>query len=102
MEIAEFFDDLGVFEMDTDEIVVVTAAFDGRPFDDVIGGSAEWIAHVGLLEDFFLAGPGAAIDDELVAGEVFVLGAVDDFEEAEIDGVGKGDAVIEVPGRSDG
>ena len=86
-----------MLEVDADEIVIVTAALDGRPFDDVIGGCTEWVAHVGLLEDFFLASAGAAIGDELVAGEVFVLGAVDDFQEAEIDGVGEGDAVIQIP-----
>ena len=38
-----------------------------------------------------------AIDDELFGGEVRVFGAVDDVEEAEFDGIGDGDTVVEIP-----
>jgi len=98
MEVAELLDDLGVFEVDADDVVVVTAAFDGGPVDDVVGGSAEGVAEVGLLKDFFLASASTAVGDELFGGEVFLLGAVDDGEEAEIEGVGEGDAEVEIPG----
>ena len=77
--------------MDAFDLVIGAAAFDGGPLDDVVGGGAERVAHVGLLEDFFGAGAGAAIGEELVGGEVGAVGAVDDVEEAEFDGVGHGD-----------
>ncbi len=96
--LAEELDDLSVFEMEAFDLVVVAATFDGGPFDDVIGGGTKGVAHVGLLEDFFGTGTGAAIGDELVGGEVFALGAVDDVEEAELDGIGDGYAVVEIPG----
>src|SRR5262245_22081691 len=48
----EAFDDIVVFEMDTDEVVIVSAAFDGGPFDDVIAGGTGGVAHVGLFENF--------------------------------------------------
>jgi hypothetical protein len=50
-----------------------------------------------LLEDLFEAGAGAAIGDELIGGQGGIAGAVDDVEEAELDGVGDGDAEVEVP-----
>src|SRR5215475_1872975 len=98
MEVAELLHDLGVFEVDADDVVVVAAAFNGGPVDDVVGGSAERVAHVSLLKDFFLASAGAAVSNELFGGEVFVLGAVDDGEEAELDGIEEGDAEVEIPG----
>src|SRR5437879_5517768 len=54
-ELAELLDDLVVFEVEAGEVVVVTAAFDGAPVHDVIGGGAEGVAEVGLLEDFLMA-----------------------------------------------
>ena len=38
-----------------------------------------------------------AIGNELFGGELRVFGAVDDVEEAEFDGVGHGDAEVEIP-----
>ena len=40
-----------------------------------------------------------AIGNELFGGEVRIFGAVDDVEEAEFDGVGHGDAEVQIPGR---
>ena len=97
IEFAKEPQDLIVFEMDALDFVIVPATFDGGPFDDVIGGGTKGVAHVGLLEDFFGAGTGAAVGDELIGGEVFALGAVDDVEEAEFDGVGESDPVVKVP-----
>jgi hypothetical protein len=34
----------------------------------------------------------------LFRGKAFALGAVDDVQQAEFDGIGHGDAVVEVPG----
>ena len=86
------------FEVEAVDGVLVAAAFDGGPFDDVGGGGAEGIAHVGLLVDLFGAGAGETIGEELVGGEVCAFGAVDDIEEAVFNGVGHSDAEVEVPG----
>ena len=74
-EFAEAFDDLVVFEVEAFDFVINAATFDGGPFDD---GSAagNGVAHVGLLEDLFEAGAGAAVGDELVGGEGGVAGTV--------------------------
>ncbi len=98
MEDAELLLDVVGFEVDAVDVVVGAAAFDGGPFDDVAGGGAERVAEIGLLEDFFGTGASAAIGDELVSGEARVLGVVDDVEEAEFNGIGHGDAEVEVPG----
>ena len=84
--------------MDAFDGVIGAAAFDSGPLDDGSGRGAQRVAHVGLLEDFLGTGPGAAISEELFSGEMGALGAVDDIEETEFDGVGHGDAVVEVPG----
>ena len=98
-ELGKFLEDLFGFEMDALDGVILPAAFDGAPLDDVIARGAQWIAEVGLLEDFFVAGAGAAIGNELAGGEVGFLDAVDEVEESQLDGVGDGDTVVEVPRR---
>ena len=85
------------FEVQALDGVVGAATFDGGPFDDVGGGGAERVAHVGLLEDFFGAGTGAGAIEEFIGGEAGALDAVDDVEEAEFEGVGEGDAEIQIP-----
>ena len=50
-----------------------------------------------MLVNFFGAGAGLAIGDELFVGERGAFGAVDDLDEAEFYGVGHGDAEVEVP-----
>ena len=83
--------------MHTFDLVVGAATFDGGPFDN--GSTAgKRVAHVGLLEDLFETGACAAVGEELSGGEVGVAGAVDDVEETEFDGIGDGDAEVEVPG----
>jgi hypothetical protein len=54
------------------------------------------------LEDFIGAGTAAAIGDELIGFEIGVLGAIDDVEEAEFDGVGNRYPVIQVPETVEG
>jgi len=97
-EIAEELADLVGFEVDALDWVIAAAALDGAPFDDVVGGGAERVAHVGLLEDFFVAGAGAAIGQELTGRDLGSTGAVDRIDEAEPDGVGQRDAEVNVPG----
>src|SRR2546426_3940799 len=91
------FDDLTVLEVDTDECVIVATAFDDGPVHDVVGGGAERIAHVALLVDFFLTSARLAIGEELGAAKLSAASAVDDVHEAELDRVGHGDFVIDVP-----
>ena len=98
IELAEELEDLAGFEVNALDLVVIAAAFDGGPLDDRGGGGAERVAHVRLLVNFFGAGTGLAIGDELFRGEARAFGAVDDIEEAEFDGVGHGDLEIEIPG----
>lgn len=86
------------FEVETFDFVVVTAAFNGGPIDDAGRGGTERIAHVRLLVDFFRAGAGAAVGKELDAGKFGAFGAVDDLDDAQLDGVFHGDAEVEVPG----
>jgi hypothetical protein len=64
----------------------------------VAGGGAHGVAEVGLLVDFLGTGAGTAIGEEFVGSETGALGAVDDVEQAELDGIGHRDAVVEVPG----
>src|SRR5438874_3645618 len=87
-ELAELLDDLTVLEVNTNDLVIVAAAFDGGPFDDRIGGGAEGIAHVGLLVNFLGTGTGLAIDDEFLAGKITALSTIDNVEETEFDGIG--------------
>ena len=100
-EFAEVAEDVVGFEVDAFDLVVLAAAFDGGPFDD---GSAagNGVAHVGLLEDLFEAGACAAVGEELISGEGGFARVVDGVEEAEFDGVGDGDAEVEVPGGDGG
>src|SRR5882762_789775 len=86
-----------MFEMDADEIVLEAAAFDDAPVYDMAGFGAHGVTQVALLENFFAQGAGFAIGDELHGGEGGTLDAVDDFEEAEFDGVGESDAVVQIP-----
>jgi len=51
-----------------------------------------------LLENAFTAGTGAAVGEELFARETAAAGFVDAFDEAVFDGVGHGDAEVDVPG----
>src|SRR6266853_2723288 len=96
-EFAEVSANLIGFEMDALDLVVEAAALDCGPFNDGGTGRAKRIAHVGLLKDFFGAGPGAAVGEELFRGKVFVQGPVNHVEEAEFDGVGEGDAEVQIP-----
>ena len=97
-ELAEEAEDLVGFEVNAFDLVIVTATLDGGPVHDAGGGGAEWVAHVGLLIDFLGTGTRLAIGNELFGGEVRIFGAIDDIEEAEFDGVGHGDAEVEIPG----
>ncbi len=94
--VAEAGEDLVVFEVEAFDGVIGAAELDGGPVDDA-GGTREGIAEVGLLEDFFGAGAGAAVGEELVTGKAGAAGAVEGIEEAEVEGVGHGDAVIQIP-----
>ena len=89
--------DLVVVEVEAGYLIVVAAAFDGGPIYDGVGGG-RGVAEVGLFEDFGEAGAGAAVGEELAGLEVGAFGAVDDVEEAEFEGVGHGDAEIQIPG----
>src|SRR5437879_1358176 len=94
IEFAELFEDLIVFEVDANDFVIVTAALDGGPIHQVIGGGALRIAHVGLLKNFLEAGTGLATGDELSGREPGTVDAVDNVNETEFDGIGDGDAVV--------
>jgi hypothetical protein len=67
-KVAEPGQDLAMFEVEAFDGVVGAAEFDGRPIDDT-GGARDGVAQVGLLEDFFGAGAGLAVGEELVASE---------------------------------
>jgi len=101
-ESAELLYDLAVLEMDANDFVIQTAVIEGTPLDDVIGGCTERIAHVRLLKDFLGAGAGRATGNKFFRIEGGIAGAIDDLDETEFDGIGKGDAVVEVPRRDDG
>jgi hypothetical protein len=90
------------FEVDALDFVIGTATFDGAPLDDAAGGGAHGVAQVGLFEDFFVAGAGAAIGEELGGGDFGAAGAVDGIDEAKADGVGEGDAEVDVPRSVEG
>jgi hypothetical protein len=96
-ELAELLEDLLVFEMETGDFVIATAALDDGPIHNVIGGITSGVAHVGLLEYFGQTGARAAIGEELDGSEFSALNAVDDIEQAEFDRVGHGDAVVQIP-----
>jgi hypothetical protein len=98
VEFAEELEELRGFEVEALDGVIGAAAFDGGPVDDGGGGGAERVAHVGLLEDFFGAGAGFGVGEELFGGQLGVLNAIDDVEQAVLDGVGEGEAEIEGPG----
>ena len=90
-------EDLAGFQVDAFERVVEAAAFNRGPTDNISAGGPKWIAHVGLLENLF--GPGArlAVGEELFCREVGALDAIDDVQEAQFNGAGESDAVVEVP-----
>ena len=96
-ELTELFDDLTVLEVDTDEGVIVATAFEDGPVHDVVGGSTERVAHVALLIDFFLTSARLAISEKLGAAKLSAASAVDDVHEAELDGIGHGDAKVQIP-----
>jgi len=96
-EFAELLADLVGFEVGTLDFVVEAAALDGGPFNDGGSGSTERITHVRLLKDFFGTGAGAAVGEELFRGKMFALSAIDEAKKAEFDGVGEGDAEIQIP-----
>ena len=85
------------FEVDAFDFVVGATTFDGGPVDDGCAARNR-VAHVGLLEDLFEACTSAAVGEELGWSKISVAGAIDDGEEAGLDGVGDGDAEVEVPG----
>ncbi len=91
--------DLVSFEVDALDFVISATAFDSAGFDDAAGGSAERIAHVGLLEDFLVASAGAAIGEELRGRDDRATGAVDGVDETEADGIDEGNAEVDVPGK---
>jgi len=82
VDLTKFFQDLVMFQVEADDVVIAATALDDGPIHNVVGGGTEGIAHVGLLEDFLLAGAGAAVGDELRASEGGALDAVDNVEEA--------------------
>ena len=91
-----------MFEVEEDDVVIVTATLDDAPFDDAVGGGAKGIAHVGLLKDSFVASASAAIGEELLRGDFGAAGAVNGVNEAGADGVGEGDFEIQIPGTVEG
>ena len=95
---AEFGLDLSVIEVEALDLVVVAATFDGGPVHDA-GGGGDGVAQVGLFVDFREAGAVAAVGEELDGFETGATGFVDVVEEAEFDGVGHGDAEVQIPGR---
>jgi hypothetical protein len=84
VELAELFEDLVLFEMDADDVVVITATLDGGPIHDVIGRIASRVAHVRLLKNFRQAGASPAISNELIGSKFGALNAVDDVQQAEL------------------
>ena len=97
IELAEALEDLVRFEVESLELVIVAAALDGGPLDDARGGGPEGIAHIGLLIDFFGTGASATIGQELFGREFRAFGAIDDVDDAELDGVRHGDTEIQIP-----
>src|SRR6266850_6975459 len=97
-EFAELLDNLALLEMNADYLVVVTAVLYCAPLDDVIGGGPLRIAQIGLLISFLVASPGLAVEEELIGSELCFLNAIDDFEQAEFDGIRHGDAIVQIPG----
>ncbi len=96
VEFTESLADLAGFEMNSLDLVIRAAPFDGGPIDNP-SGARHRVAQVGLLEDFIEPGAGLAIGDELVRGQGSAARAVDDIEETEFDGVQDGDAVVQIP-----
>ena len=96
--LAELLDELGGFEVEAFDGVIGAATFDGRPIDDGGGGVATGIAEIRLLVDFIRTGTSLTISQELGRSEPCALDAIDDVDEAKFDGIGHGDAVVEVPG----
>ena len=96
-DLAKVLENICGFEVNAFDGVVGAAKFDSGPIDDA-GGARERVAEIGLLEDFLRAGAGLAVGEELVAREARAGGAVNEFKEAVVEGVGHGDAVVEIPG----
>ena len=87
---------IGGLEVEAFDLVIGTAALDCRPFDDR-SATGDGVAHVGLLEDLFETGAGAAIGEELFPGKIGSARAIDEFDEAQLNSVNDGDAVVEIP-----
>jgi len=100
-EVTELFQNLIGFEVDAFDRVIETTTFDRGPIHNGGRGCAERVAQLGLLKDFFGTGASAAIGKKLFRSELSAFHAIDNVEEAQIDGVGHGDAKIEIPGRVD-
>ena len=96
---AKLLGDLGPFEMDALDLVIVATTFDGGPIDDIGRGSALRVAQVGLLIDFFRTGAGLAVGDKLLGCELGAFGTVNDVEEAQFDRVGHRDLEKQIPRR---
>ena len=97
-EIIEQIDDFVLLEVDAGDFVLDSTFLNDGPFDD---GGAGWerVAEVGLFVDFLKAGAGAAVGEEFVFGKGGGAGAVDEIEQAEIEGVGHGHSEIQIPRR---
>ena len=93
----ELYDFVGL-EVEPFDGVIGPTALDGGPIDDGRGGGATRVAEIGLLIDFVSSGTGLAIGKELGGREAGALAAIDDIDEAEVDGIGHRDSVVEVPG----
>ena len=85
---AEALKDVGSFEVDPLDGVIGAATFDGRPVHDGGGGGATRVAEIGLLVGFVGAGAGPAVGQELSGGKPGALGAINNVNETEFDGVG--------------
>src|SRR5437762_7258477 len=83
-ELAELLDDLTVAEVNAHDLVIVAATFDGGPFDNVIGGGTQRVAHVRLFEHFLEARARLATSEKFRAGDARVVNAIDDFDKTEL------------------
>ena len=97
IELAEELEDLFGFEVDAFDLVIFATTFDGGPFDDAGGRGAAWVAHVTLLINFLRTGSSLAVGNELQGSKGGAFGAVDDGNQTEFDGIGHGNAEVEVP-----
>jgi len=92
-EVAELIGDFVLFEVDARDFVIEGALLDDRPFDDG-GPGRKRIAEVGLFVNILEAGAGAAVGEKFVFRQWRGAIAVDEVKEAEVEGVGHGDAEV--------